>query len=76
MKEKKKFVHKFDSFLRRIFEKNLDRFVKKLFRGLLKTFSSISVPNFEAVGLCVKRVIEPILLMILVLSYELIDNGT
>ena len=32
-------------------KKNLDRFLKKLLQDLLTTFSSISVRNFEAIGL-------------------------
>ena len=41
-----------------------------------KTLFRISVPNVEAVGLCSKPEIEPVLVMTLVLSQKLIDNRT
>ena len=56
--------------------KYLDRFVKNSFENSSKNFSFISVPNFEAVGRYKKPIIEPVLVMTLVLSYKLIDNGT
>ena len=54
--------------------KNLDWFLKKISR-LLKSVSSVSVPNFKAVGRCKKPEIEPVLVMAIVLSHKHIDNG-
>ena len=41
-----------------------------------KTLSRITILNVEAVGLCSKPEIEPVLVMTLVLSHKLTDNRT
>ena len=61
----------FTKIFRKTFEKNLDWFLKKYFWDSLKTFSKISVPNFEAVCRCWKPVIEPVLVMTLVFSHKM-----
>ena len=62
------------NFQKNIFKKIQIDFCENRFEDSSETLSGISVPHLEAVGHCLKSVIEHILVITLVLSYKLMDN--